>query len=119
MLARGLVPSFASLLEYATLRGSDAPLDSSLPTLSRAMRCEVQRRSAILKGIDGEELNGPGLTVGVIAWLVLMAMVGAETSPGASMGVSGDAIVLGIIAIGMLAPAWIAASIASIFFRKK
>jgi hypothetical protein len=83
------------------------------------MHCDVQRRSVILKGIDGEELNGPGLTVGVIAWLVLMAMVGAETSPGASMGVSGDAIVLGIIAIGMLAPAWIAASIASIFFRNK
>ena len=48
-----------------------------------------------------------------------MAMGGAEKSPGASMGVSGDAIVLGIIAIGMLAPAWIAASIAAIFFGKK
>lgn len=71
-----------------------------------------------MKGIDGEELTGPGVTVGVIVWLVIMAMVGSETAPGASMGVSGDAIVLGIIAIGMLAPAWIAASLISIFLKR-
>jgi hypothetical protein len=72
-----------------------------------------------MKGINGEELTGPGVTVGVIVWLVIMAMVGAEKAPGASMGVSGDAILLGIIAIGMLAPSWIAASLTSIFFKKK
>jgi hypothetical protein len=72
-----------------------------------------------LKGIDGGALNGPGSTVGVIAWLIFMMMAGAEKDPGASMGVGGDAILSGLIAIGMLAPAWIAASIASCFFRKK
>ncbi|MBI5316852.1 MAG: hypothetical protein HZB34_12870 [Nitrospirae bacterium] len=72
-----------------------------------------------MKGIDGEELSGLGVTVGVIVWLVIMAMVGAEKSPGASIGVGGDAILLGIIAIGMLAPAWFAASFISIFFKKK
>jgi hypothetical protein len=72
-----------------------------------------------MKGIDGEKLNGPGLTVGVIAWLVIMALVGVETDPSASNGVGGDAIVLVLIAIGMLVPAWIVASIASYFFKKK
>jgi hypothetical protein len=72
-----------------------------------------------MKGIDGEKLNGPGLTVGVIAWLVIMALVGVETDPSASKGVGGDAIVLVLIAIGMLVPAWIVASIASYFFKKK
>ena len=72
-----------------------------------------------MKGIDGEKLNGPGLTVGVIAWLVIMALVGVETDPSASKGVGRDAIVLVLIAIGMLVPAWIVASIASYFFKKK
>lgn len=72
-----------------------------------------------MKGIDGGELNGPGKTVGGIAWLVIMTMVGAKKGPDTIMGVGGDAIVLGLIAIGMLAPSWIVASIVSVFFRKK
>jgi hypothetical protein len=71
-----------------------------------------------MKGIDGGELNGPGLTAGVIAWLVIMTIVGIEKGPGTIMGVGGDALLLGLIAIGMLAPAWIVASIVSVFFRK-
>jgi hypothetical protein len=72
-----------------------------------------------MKGIDGGELNAPGLTAGIIAWLVIMTMVGAVKGPGSIMGVGGDALVLGLIAIGMLAPAWIVASIVSVFFRKR
>lgn len=72
-----------------------------------------------MKGIDGEKLNGPGLTIGVIAWLVIMALVGVETDPDASKSVGGAAIELVLIAIGMLLPAWIVASIASYFFKKK
>ena len=72
-----------------------------------------------MKGIDGEELTGPGVTVGVIVWLVMMGIAGAQQSPGASMGVSGDAILLGIVAIGMLGPAWIEASLVSMFFKPK
>lgn len=71
-----------------------------------------------MKGIDGEELTGLGVAVGVIVWLILMGIVGAQRDPGFSVGVSGDAIVLGIIAIGMLAPAWFAASLVSMFFKK-
>lgn len=72
-----------------------------------------------MKGIGGEELNGLGLAVGAIAWLAIMMIVGAEKDPGSSMGVGGDAVLVGLIGIGMLAPAWIAASVASIFFKEK
>jgi|CXWL01.1.fsa_nt_gi hypothetical protein len=72
-----------------------------------------------MKGLNGVELTGPGVTVGVLVWLVMMGMVGAQHDPGLSMGVSLDAIVLGIVAIGVLAPAWVAASLVSMFFEKK
>jgi len=38
-----LAPSFATLLQYASLRGVYALLDSSIPSLLRAMRCDRQR----------------------------------------------------------------------------
>ena len=43
MLLSFLAPSLAARLEYALLRGSHALLDSSLPPLSCAMLCHVQR----------------------------------------------------------------------------
>ena len=72
-----------------------------------------------MKCIDGEELNGFGKLVGVIVWLVIMAMVGVQRDPNATMGVGADSILHGIIAIGMLAPAWIAASFVSSFSKTK
>ncbi len=60
----------------------------------------------------GNELNGKGMTVGAIVWLVLMGMLGAQ-SPGKSMGVAADAILIGLCGIGFLAPAWFAAFIVS------
>jgi hypothetical protein len=67
-----------------------------------------------LKGIGGQELNGPALFVGVIVWVVIMSTLGKP-----DMGSAGDAVVMGLSGIGVLVPAWIGASLFAMFFQKK
>ena len=75
-------------------------------------------REIIMSTNKGSELNGQGMTVGAIVWLVIMSMVGVESSPHRSMGVAANAIMMGLIGIGMLAPAWVAALIVSLYTRE-
>ena len=51
-----LVPSFATLLEYASLRGPYALLDSPIPSLPGALCCHVPRGSVSRPGDDLESL---------------------------------------------------------------
>lgn len=66
-----------------------------------------------MKNISDEEaLNGPGVIVGVVAWLICLKIGDA------SMDLGGNVIANGFWGIVMLAPAWIAATVGSVFFRK-
>ena len=67
-----------------------------------------------------KDINGAGWVAGAIAWIIIMWYVTTQSACLKTNSCDGgDMILFAIIGIGMLAPAWIAASVVSIFFGAK
>ena len=66
------------------------------------------------------DVNRIGLIVGVIAWFAIIILTSTQVScQKFERCGAGDLIMFGIISVGMIAPAWIVAFLASIFFKEK
>jgi hypothetical protein len=69
---------------------------------------------------DFKDLNKGGVITGIIAWFVLINVLSSAISCAETSSCDGgDLILFSVLAVGMVAPAWICAVIASIFFNKQ
>ena len=66
-----------------------------------------------------KDLNGIGIFVGAIAWIILVWFLAEDLECSRLNNCdSGDMVILAILGLGFLAPAWFVAISASVFLKK-